>query len=279
MTRSSRRARTAARRIVINHSFLSLARRRRGGGLLTGWDISIKSLHCCFPAEGAEEVVAAMSEIELGPLARRSPERVSRPLLVLYHIILVGSPPKRRIPSSGGPRSSLPSERQAHRTRTAPAHYEWICYSDEKISSSPTATGQPQRYEDSIVFCDGVWFPGVRAAAADGALCGHVQLYQSYKLVLTRSAYIYRRFFAHGPRLTVDLRTGRAPRHRCRRRRPSLRPTTPTATGETPWTSIWATCSSWPTRPARPTTRRPRTRPRERDERVLRNLQSARRIL
>ena len=213
-----------------------------------------------------------MSEIELAPLVRTPSARRGH---YLYHIILVGSPPKRRIPSSGGPRSSLPSERQAH----PHPHISGFAYSDEKISSSPTATGQPQRYEDSIVFCDDVWCSSVRAAAADGALCGHVQLYQSYKLVLTRSAYIYRRFFAHGPRLTIDLRTGRAPRHRCRRRRPSLRPTTPTATGETPWTSIWATCSSWPTRPTRPTTRRPRTRPRERDERVLRNLQSARRIL
>ena len=97
--------RTAARRIVINHSFSSLA---RGGGLLTGWDISIKSLNCFFPAEGAEEVVAAMSEIELAPLVRTPSARRGH---YLYHIILVGSPPKRRIPSSGGPRSSLPSER------------------------------------------------------------------------------------------------------------------------------------------------------------------------
>ena len=221
-----------------------------------------------------------MSEIELGPLARRSPERVSRPLLVLYHIILVGSPPS----VAYRPRAALGppcprNGRRSTRTRTnKKKNLMKIWHTLEKISSSPTATGQPQHYEARAVRPRCCWFPGVRAAAADGALCGHVQLYQSYKLVLTRSAYIYRRFFAHGPRLTIDLRTGRAPRHRCRRRRPSLR-TTPTATGETPWTSIWATCSSWPTRPTRPTTRRPRTRPRERDERVLRNLQSARRIL
>ena len=125
-----------------------------------------------------------MSEIELAPLVRTPSARRGH---YLYHIILVGSPPKRRIPSSGGPRSSLPSERQAH----PHPHISGFAYSDEKISSSPTATGQPQRYEDSIVFCDDVWCSSVRAAAADGALCGHVQLYQSYKLVLTRSAYIY----------------------------------------------------------------------------------------